>query len=181
VDPKKTDDNVTPSGNKRSKKLTDLQTNIQIIEQNEEGARTSAITKRFILPWSTVDSIVKYKDRYKSGAKSVSGDVRLLRSREGIFVQLEQRLVAWILEKEKCGERLASAFIRENAKSLFEMLKQKDPECKSEFTASRGWFNHLVNRNFVKRVVMGGKAASADVGLENAGKYKSEIDALYAC
>jgi hypothetical protein len=29
--------------------------------------------------------------------------------------------------------------------------------------------------------VMGGKAASADVGLENAGKYKSEIDALYAC
>lgn len=89
--------------------------------------------------------------------------------------------MAWILEKEKCGERLASAFIRENAKSLFEMLKQKDPECKSEFTASRGWFNHLVNRNFVKRVVMGGKAASADVGLENAGKYKSEIDALYAC
>jgi hypothetical protein len=98
-----------------------------------------------------------------------------------MFVELEQHQVAWIREKEKCGERLTSTLFRENAKNLFEMLKQKDPECKSDFTASRGWFNHFVNRNFVKRVVMGGKAASEGVGLENAGKYKSEFDALYVC
>jgi hypothetical protein len=84
---------------KDPKNVTDLQTNIQIIEQNEEGARTSDITKNFILPWSTVDSIVKYKDRCKSAAKSVSGDVKLLRSREGIFVQLGQHLMGWVREK----------------------------------------------------------------------------------
>jgi hypothetical protein len=56
-------------------------------------------------------------------------------------------------------------------KICLKILKQKGPECKSEFTASRGWFNRFASRNFVKRVVMGGEAASADVGLENSGKY----------
>jgi len=50
-------------------------------------------------------------------------------------------------------------------------LKQKDPECKSEFTASTGWFNRFVSRNFVKRIARGGEAASADVDLQNSGKY----------
>jgi len=56
-------------------------------------------------------------------------------------------------------------------KICLKFLKQKDPECKSEFTASRGWCTRFVSRNFVKRIVMGGEAASADVGLENSGKY----------
>jgi hypothetical protein len=56
-------------------------------------------------------------------------------------------------------------------KICFRFLIQKDPECKSEFTASRGWFNRFLSRNFVKRTVMGGEAALADVGLENSGNY----------
>ena len=56
-------------------------------------------------------------------------------------------------------------------KICLKFLKQKDPECKSEFTASRGWFTRFVSRNFVKRVVMGGEAASADAGLDNWGRY----------
>jgi hypothetical protein len=174
--PKRNPDNsVTPNSNKRSKNFTDLQTKILIIEQSEEGARTSDITKKFNLPWSTVDSIVKNKERYKAAAKSVSGDVKLLKTREDIFIQMEKHLVTWIREKEKCGECLTSAFIRENAKNLFEILKQKDPQCKLEFTASRGWFNRFVNRNFVKRVMVRGEAATADVGLETGGKYKSQF------
>ena len=179
---RKPDNSVTPGSIsiKRSKNFTDLQTKIQIIEQSEEGVRTSDITKKFNLPWSTVDSIVKNKERYKAAAKIVSGDVKLLKSREDIFVQMEKHLVAWIREKEKCGEWLTSAFIRENAKNLFGILKQKDPRCKLEFTASRGWFNRFVNRHFMKRVVMRGEAASADIGLEIAGKYNSEFHAVCA-
>jgi hypothetical protein len=56
-------------------------------------------------------------------------------------------------------------------KIWLKILKRKDPECKSEFTASRGWFNRFVSRNFVKRIVMGGEGASGDVGLENSGNY----------
>jgi hypothetical protein len=40
---------------------------------------------------------------------------------------MEKQLVAWIREKEKCGERLTSAFIRENTKILFEIFKTKRP------------------------------------------------------
>jgi hypothetical protein len=40
---------------------------------------------------------------------------------------MEKFLVAWIREKEKCRERLASAFIRENAKNLFESFETKRP------------------------------------------------------
>jgi hypothetical protein len=69
---RKTDNVVTPSSNKRSKNFTDLQTKIKIIEQGEEGARASDITKKCNLPWSTVDSITKDKERYKSAAKGVS-------------------------------------------------------------------------------------------------------------
>jgi len=86
---RKTGNIVTPSSNKRSNNFTDLQTKIKIIEQSEEGARASDITKKFNLPWSTVDSIVKDKERYKSAAKSVLGNAKLLKSREGIFVQME--------------------------------------------------------------------------------------------
>jgi hypothetical protein len=39
---------------------------------------------------------------------------------------MEKQLVAWIREKE-CGERLTFAFIRENAKNLFEIFKTKRP------------------------------------------------------
>jgi len=56
-------------------------------------------------------------------------------------------------------------------KIYLKFLKQKDPECKSEFTPSRGWFNRFVSRNSVKRIVMGGEAVSTDVGFENSGKY----------
>jgi hypothetical protein len=43
---RKTDNSVTPSSNKRSKNFTDLQMKIKIMEQSEEGARTSDITKK---------------------------------------------------------------------------------------------------------------------------------------
>ena len=56
---RKINNSVSPSSNKRSKNFSDLQTKIKMIEQSEEGARTSDITKNFNLPWSTVGSIVK--------------------------------------------------------------------------------------------------------------------------
>jgi hypothetical protein len=158
---RKTDNNVT-SSNRRSKNFTDLQTKIQIIEQSEQGARTSDITKKFNLPWSTVDSILKNKDRYKTAAKSVPGNVKLLKSREDIFIQMEKHLVTWIHEKGKCGDCVSSAVIREKAKKLFEKLKEKNPECKSEFVASMGWFNRFLNRTGLKCVLMRGEVTSAD-------------------
>lgn len=85
---RKTYNGVTPAGSKRSKNFTDLQTKIQIIELSERGARTSDITRKFNLPWSTVKSILKNKERYKAAAKSVSDDVELLKFREDIFVQM---------------------------------------------------------------------------------------------
>ena len=169
---RKTDNNVTPSSNRRSKNFTDLQTKIQIIEQSEEGARTSDITKKFNLPWSTVDSILKNKDRYKTAAKSVPGNVKLLKSREDIFIQMEKHLVTWIHEKGKCGDSVNSAVIREKAKKLFEKLKEKNPECKLEFVASMGWFNRFLNRTGLKCVLMRGEGASADVGTSNKSSFQ---------
>jgi hypothetical protein len=176
---RKTDDNVTPSSNRRSKNFTDLQTKIQIIEQSEEGARTSDITKMFNLPWSTVDSILKNKDRYKTAAKSVPGNVKLLKSREDIFIQMEKHLVTWIHEKGKRGDSVNSVVIREKAKKLFEKLKEKDPECKLEFVASMGWFNRFLNRTGLKCVLMRGEAASVDVETGNKpGPQVSEVEDL---
>jgi len=171
---RKTDNNVTPSSNRRSKNFTDLQTKIQIIEQSEEGARTSDITKKFNLPWSTVDSILKNKERYKTAAKSVPGNVKLLKSREDIFIQMEKHLVTWIHEKGKCGDSVNSAVIREKAKKLFEKLKEKNPECKLEFVASMGWFNRFLNRTGLKCVLMRGEGASADVGTSKSSPQISE-------
>jgi hypothetical protein len=49
---RETDKSVVPNSNKRSKHFTHLQTKIQIVEQNEEGAYTSGSTTTLIVEQS---------------------------------------------------------------------------------------------------------------------------------
>jgi DNA-binding NarL/FixJ family response regulator len=43
----------------KSRNVTELQTKMELIKLSEEGTRTSDIAKKFSLPWSTVDSILR--------------------------------------------------------------------------------------------------------------------------
>ncbi|XP_039289301.1 uncharacterized protein LOC120352501 [Nilaparvata lugens] len=138
---------------KRSKRFTDLQTKLNIIDKSTQGLRTSDISKEYNLPWTTVDSILKNRERYLDAAHNVSGEVRLLKARQDIFVIMEEHLINWICSEGGSGRATNSTEIRKMAKKIFDELKLKDSECKADFSASKGWFNRFLGRSGLKSMI----------------------------
>jgi hypothetical protein len=102
---------------KRSRNVIEMQDKIKIIEMSEAGTRTCDISRAFNLAWSTVDTILRNKDKYKAAAiNDVSVRGKLLKPRNEILVQMEEQLNCWIKQKRKLGYSVNSDPVRDQAK-----------------------------------------------------------------
>jgi hypothetical protein len=132
---------------KSSRNVIEIQDKIKIIEMSDAGTRTCDISRAFNLAWSTVNTILRNKEKYKAAAKNdVSVRGKLLKPRNEILVQMEEQLNCWIKQKRKLGYSVNSYLISEQAKKLFGQFKLKNPECKLEFVASVAWYKRFINR-----------------------------------
>ena len=141
----------------RPKKSVSLAEKLEIIKLFENGASYSKIGRAKELPFSTVRTICKKKDKYNAQATSSNFQFSnaVFKARTRTMQEMENHLSSWISEKTLKGNELTNAKIQKKAKCLFILIKDSledktEAEIKETFKASNGWFHMFTKRNKMK-------------------------------
>lgn len=140
---------------KRQRKSISLEEKRKIIELFEGGKRGSAIGRELGMPRSTINTILKSKERILRAVQesALLKATRITKVREGPITEMENLLMSWIEDQTRKGTPLRPPSITAKAKNLFKMLKVEAGEGYTiEFLASSGWFRGFVRRSSLHHV-----------------------------
>ncbi|XP_064090914.1 tigger transposable element-derived protein 1-like isoform X2 [Macrobrachium nipponense] len=157
---------------KRRKAIT-METKYYIIKRSEKGETNTEIGRALGLNRTTVQSIVKDKERIlqhmECGAsmKAVTtqgATTRIGKQHNPNLVAMEKLLLVWLEDQIQRHVPVGIALIQEKARELYEVVVEKQGEgsATESFAASRGWFNRFKVRANLHNLKLQGEVASAD-------------------
>lgn len=140
----------------------------KLIEKVEKGEKKSDVAKDFKIPFSTLSTIIKQKE--KINAAQTAG-VRK-RTTKGEFPHLEESLIIWLRQCRGQKVSISGNLLKEKAKEFASTLSIKN------FGASEGWLTNFKKRNGVVFKKVCGESGSVDdaVCLDWHGKLKTLIE-----
>ena len=116
----------------------------EIIHRYEEGARIIDIACELGKASSTIDTILKKKEKIK-GFDVFKGVTLIasMKKRPEILNEVKKLLLQWVKEKQLLGDSVKGTVICEKARALHEALLRQTPYTSGEeectFKASQGW------------------------------------------
>lgn len=154
---------------------------VKLLDLMKEGKSCAAVGRHYGMSESTVRYIKKDEDNIRATA-AVSfhqGAKRISTGRNKNVVRMESALGIWIVDCRKNNIPVNTNIIREKAKQLHDMLADAGDEAanhqepqpgtsapsqckKSEFNASKGWYEKFKKRFNLGGVNLHGETASAD-------------------
>ncbi|XP_017778846.1 PREDICTED: protein bric-a-brac 1-like isoform X2 [Nicrophorus vespilloides] len=144
---------IPNQGPKKRRTIT-FQEKIRIIQRAEKGVPLATIGRSLGLSRSTINTIVKDKDRIM---KHLKGGLNVLktsaiRKRSCIMEEMERLLLVWLSEEEQ--RNVCPAVIQEKAKQIHEDLKNsmEDGPDDEVFIASSGWFRRFKVRSKLQTI-----------------------------
>ncbi|XP_051781620.1 tigger transposable element-derived protein 1-like [Erpetoichthys calabaricus] len=160
---------------KRQRKMLTIAEKVNVLDMLKKGSSYAAVGRHYGLNESTVRYIKKEEKNIRSTA-AVSfnqGAKRVVSGRNKVVVHMESALGLWIEDCQKKNIPLVTNIIREKAKQLHDRFADaldntqpgtsvESPGRKSEFTASKGWFEKFKKRFNLASMSLHGEAASAD-------------------
>ncbi|XP_046382271.1 tigger transposable element-derived protein 1-like [Ischnura elegans] len=152
------------SGASKRRRTITLEEKIDIVKKYESGLTISNISRLLNMAVSTINTIVKDKERIKEHVKG-SACMRstiITKQRNCLLAEMEKLLTVWMEEQHGRGTPLSFLTIQNKAKSLYELLKKQKGEKGGNFVASNGWFYRFKNRWNLHNVKLCGEAASGD-------------------
>lgn len=158
------EDSKKKSGKKRQPITIDMKK--QIIKKYEEGVTLTQLAHLYDRSKSTINTIVKDKDKFKAATAS-HGITKLVKSRNSVTDEMENLLMVWIRDRQRAGDSISESFICEKARKIYDELRADasgaSTSAVGDFVASKGWFSNFRTRMGLKSVVRHGEAASSDV------------------
>ncbi|XP_064090704.1 tigger transposable element-derived protein 1-like [Macrobrachium nipponense] len=150
-----------------------METKYYIIKRSEKGETNTEIGRALGLNRTTVQSIVKDKERIlqhmECGAsmKAVTtqgATTRIGKQHNPNLVAMEKLLLVWLEDQIQRHVPVGIALIQEKARELYEAVVEKQGEgsATESFAASRGWFNRFKVRANLHNLKLQGEVASAD-------------------
>lgn len=132
----------------RKRQALTLQAKVHIIKDYDGGEKACEISKKYLLPESTVRSILKDKKRILAAVKnSALLNASTIRNRHGIISQMESTLKVWCENQIKDNVSLTQQNVCAQALRIFESLKLLNNSGKNErFLASKGWYFRFKRR-----------------------------------
>lgn len=132
----------------KKRKVITLEEKLLIIQKYEEGQTLSGIARMFDMAVSTVNTIVKDKERIKDYVKdsaTMKASV-ISKKRNNAFTEMETMLAIWIKNQTHKRVPLTLSMIQAKARSIYNSLKEKSGETDTVFVASHSWFNRFKAR-----------------------------------
>lgn len=151
-------------GPSRKRRQICMEQKMKIILKHEMGQSLSSISRELGFATSTVNSILKDRERIKEHVKrsaSLKSTV-ITKQRSGAIYEMEKLLTIWIVDQIKKHVPLSMAAIQSKARSLYEDVKIKFGCSDAKFVASNGWFQRFKHRAGFHDSKANGEAASAD-------------------
>ncbi|XP_066970862.1 tigger transposable element-derived protein 1-like isoform X1 [Macrobrachium rosenbergii] len=153
------------SAPKKRKAIT-MVVKLDIIKRSEKGETNTEIGRTLGFSRTTVQSIVKDKQRileHMKGAASMKETV-ITKQRSANLVEMETLLLTWLKDQNQRHVPVSLSVIQEKARELHKAVVKKNGEgsASEEFVASRGWFNRFKARANLRSLKLQGEAASAD-------------------
>ncbi|XP_062844657.1 tigger transposable element-derived protein 1-like [Trichomycterus rosablanca] len=164
---------------KRQRKMLTIAEKVKLLDMLKERNNYAAVGRHYGINESTVRYIKKDEKNIRSTA-AVSlnqGAKRVVSGRNKAVVRMESALGIWIEDCRKKNIPVDTNIIREKAKKLYDRIvdagdaldddpqpgtSAEPPSKRSEFTASKGWFEKFKKRFNLASVNLHGEAASAD-------------------
>ncbi|XP_053985498.1 tigger transposable element-derived protein 1-like [Hylaeus volcanicus] len=135
---------------KKRRKVITLETKCNIITDNESGISLKDLVAKYMLSTSTVNSILKDKEKYLEQVKNAhwlqSTWVRS-KQNESLIPRMEKLLTDWVIDQTEVHAPVTYATVRAKALSIFNALKQEKGGCEERFSASSGWFDRYKRRS----------------------------------
>ncbi|XP_026482715.1 tigger transposable element-derived protein 1-like [Ctenocephalides felis] len=149
--------------NKRVRKSITMEVKSKILKLKDRGYSTSSIGRELNLSRTTVQTIMKDKEKLLTALPSVSSNSTIIRKRNALIYEMEKLLYSWIQDQTQRRVPLSLAIIQNKALSIINTLQNKRGENNSDetkcFSASRGWFMRFKTRYSLHNIR---EAASAD-------------------
>ncbi|XP_059055009.1 tigger transposable element-derived protein 1-like [Achroia grisella] len=151
---------------KRVRKSITMEVKSKILKLKDRGYSTSSIGRELNLSRTTVQTILKDKEKLLTALPSVSSNSTIIRKRNALIYEMEKLLYNWIQDQTQRRVPLSLAIIQNKALSIINTLQNKRGENNSDetkcFSASRGWFMRFKTRYSLHNIRVQGEAASAD-------------------
>ncbi|GLV42305.1 cag [Carabus blaptoides fortunei] len=161
---------------KRRKTIT-FEQKLEIIKKSERGEKLASIGRSLGLTRSTINTIVKDKERIKTHIKD-GLNIQLIsasRARSTVMEEMERLLKLWLDAQNKKNVPLSLSIIQEKARQIHAVLKYNMGQSSADtetFNASWGWFRRFKIRANLHHFKMTGDAASADINAANEFREK---------
>ncbi|XP_026475403.1 tigger transposable element-derived protein 1-like [Ctenocephalides felis] len=151
---------------KRVRKSITMEVKSKILKLKDRGYSTSSIGRELNLSRTTVQTILKDKEKLLTALPSVSSNSTIIRKRNALIYEMEKLLYNWIQDQTQRRVPLSLAIIQNKALSIMNTLQNKRGENNSDetkcFSASRGWFMRFKTRYSLHNIRVQGEAASVD-------------------
>ncbi|XP_026474799.1 tigger transposable element-derived protein 1-like [Ctenocephalides felis] len=151
---------------KRVRKSITMEVKSKILKLKDRGYSTSSIGRELNLSRTTVQTILKDKEKLLTALPSVSSNSTIIRKRNALIYEMEKLLYNWIQDQTQRRVPLSLAIIQNKALSIINTLQNKRGENNSDeskcFSASRGWFMRFKTRYSLHNIRVQGEVASAD-------------------
>lgn len=152
---------------KRARTQITMDQKLKIISKYEGGMTLSAIAKEMGKAVSTINTIVKDRERIRDSTKGSTdlGVTIISKRRQGPIAEMEKHLVRWMHDLLQNKTPLSLLLIQEKARSIYNDVKEKAGNQEGCFNASHGWFQRFKKRFSMNHIKVSGEAASADINV----------------
>nr|XP_020636897.1 tigger transposable element-derived protein 1-like [Pogona vitticeps] len=140
---------------KMTKEKITVEMKKEIIRKHNRGMRVTDLAREYRRNPSTIATILKMREKILA-TDVAKGVTRMVKNRPAVLEEVEKLLLIWMEEKQRAGDPVTEAVIREKAKALHADLVQQEPGTSAEpevFKASRGWFERFKTRSGIHSVV----------------------------
>lgn len=160
-------DSENPKNSKKRRTIT-FEQKIDIIKKAEKGEKLASIGRKFGLSRSTINTIVKDKERIKMHVRDGINirQISAARPRSGIMEEMERLLKLWIDDQNQRNVPLSLALIQQKAKQIHADIKQISGKGTREseiFNASWGWYRRFKIRANLQNLKITGEETNPDI------------------
>ena len=93
----------------------------EIIKKYEEGVTLTQLGRPYDRSKSTINTIVKDKDKFKAATAS-HGITKLVKTRNSVTDEMEDLLMVWIRDRQRAGDSISELFIFSDFWAFFVIL-----------------------------------------------------------
>ncbi|CAD7085950.1 unnamed protein product [Hermetia illucens] len=151
---------------KRVRKTITMEVKSMILKLKDRGCSTLSIGRGLDLSRTTVQTLLKDKEKLLTALPSVSLDSTIIRKKDALICEMEKLLYTWIQNQTQRRVPLSLAIFQNKALSIINTLQNKPGENNSEetkyFSGSCGWFMRFKTRYLLHNIRGQGEATGAD-------------------